>query len=229
MILHRILYSSGKSSAMRSPVDGLQPLLERFYRHFALELEHTTGILAVALNEAFEEALKGGADTACGLLTLAESEWQRLGQSILALQDLMLKYGPLLTFAVPLRSAAPRLFRSATMQEHVKAHEKLDQFILRPKLRFRLHISVLRSGSQMLATEFRQVAWAARTLPSELERQLISADLLFHDFDLVVKDSLLALRMVLAALPTDQVSEFEAELKAATRREADEPSFVSKS
>jgi hypothetical protein len=226
LVLHRILYSCGESVPMRSPVDPLPAAREKFYRPVAQEIEMGAGMIAVSLNEAFEEDQKRNADSVCRLLFLAESEWQRLDQTLLAVQNLMLKYRPLLTFAVPLRRATRRHYRSAIMLDHVRTHEEIEQFVYRPKLSFHMHIIILRSGERMLTAEFRRSASEARSDPSALRRQWSLLDFLFHDFDLIGKESLLALRMVLAALPGDQLSEFAVELDAALRRDVSEPLIV---
>lgn len=226
-MLYRIIYGGGESVPMHSPMDPLGPCREAFYRSAALEIERQLAILAVSLNEVFEQDQAENSGLATRLISLAESEWRHLDERVLAIQDLMLKYCSLISYAVPVNSAAPRHFRSAIMREHIRAREELSQFVFRPRLRFHIRLGVLRSAGSMLTVEFLRSASQARTGRAELRRHWSVLDLTFHDFDLIAKESLLSLRMVLAALPDELVPEFGAELKAATLRESKVGSIVS--
>ncbi len=227
-MLRRLLYSGGESSPVLSPMDPLGPCRETFYRSVAQEVETRIGILAVSLNEVLEQDDRGRADLASRLLSLVGSEWRHLDELVLSLQDLMLKYSPLLTYAVPVRSASPRHFRSSVLQSHIGTLDELSQFVFRPRLRFHIHVGVLRSAGRTLTEEFSDSVARAQTAPSVIRRSRSLLDLSFHDYDLIAKDSLLALRMALAALPDELLSDFGAELKTAARREARAPALISR-
>lgn len=223
LTLHRALYPSrGNAFPLRSPSDPLGAPREAIFQPLAAEIKQRAGIIAVSLNEAFKEDDQGQGSLAAGMLSLAEAEWSRLAEELLSVHDLMLKYLPLLRYAVPLRSAVIRQCRSAAMQELARAHEELEQFVYRPRFRFHIHLSALRSAGRTLTDEFFRFASEARQAPVlRLRWKLL--DLFFYDFDLIAKDSLLALRMILAALPDELLPEFACDLQMAPGREVKDP------
>ncbi|MGO9275451.1 MAG: hypothetical protein ACLQOO_35305 [Terriglobia bacterium] len=186
----------------------------RIYDLVVRDLEIEATILGVALNEAIEERESGNNENAWLLVQLAASEWDRLGGSAVTLLSQMSKYLPAARLESPARRMQPARFKSKSMIEHVRLHEILTQFVLHSKLRFQLHLRVLRRAVETLTAEFRhlhQTADRSEVRPLELWGRL---DFCFHDLDLLTKETLLALRAFLPGLSEDELRKFSVDLHA---------------
>jgi hypothetical protein len=165
------------------------------------------------LNDAFEERDWGRPEIAWRLVELSVGEWNRLGQLIEALLKVLAHYVSR-SQVVVFHSMVAHRFKSGTMVNYVRMHELLDQLVFGSSLRFQLHLRLLRRASETLSTEFRRrYRYTERTgeIPGELWSQL---DLYFHDFDLVAKEALLALRALMLCLPQEALPELEADLRS---------------
>lgn len=194
----------------------LTPEREAAYQSAALEVESRVTIVGVSLNDAIEERETGHLEIARQLVGLAVCEWGNSAQMVTALLNAIAKYAPTAQAVFPVRSIAFHRFKSHTMVEYARMHEVLDQFVFRSKPRFQVHIRLLRRAAAVLTSEFERSyrrAFRAERGSNELWRHL---DLCFHDFDLISKESLLALRAFLFCLPDDEVNAFTADLRALT-------------
>jgi len=100
------------------------------------------------------------------------------------------------------------------MVDYVRLHEMLTQFVFHSKLRFQLHLRVLRRAVETITAEFRHLnrtAEQAEVRPLELWGCL---DLYFHDLDLLTKETLLALRAFVPALSENELRNFGVDLHA---------------
>lgn len=190
---------------------------EAIYRPMALELETQTAILGISLNDAIEERDADNPEIAWRLVRLSVSEWNRVAELVSGLLNTMNRYMPVVRVVVPARSMASHRFKCRVMIDYVRMHEVLDQLVFRSKLRFQLHLRVLRRAVETLSGEFRRsYRYAERSgdQPPELWNRL---DLYFHDMDLVAKETLLAFRSFLICLPHTELSGFAADLKIILR------------
>jgi hypothetical protein len=197
LVVRRLLRLGTVEKPLRSPTAALGPESEILYAQVCQEIEASVTMVAVSLNDAIEEQRAGRAELAGELFSLAIKEWTRLAEVVEGLQALTLRHLILMQYAVPLRPLTSQHFRSQIMVEHVRFHALLDQFVFRPRLRFQLHVRILRHASQILTEEFRRcnpATGAASGRGSNL-------DYFFHDFDLVAKESLVVFRALLACLP----------------------------
>ncbi|PYV35791.1 MAG: hypothetical protein DMG22_01210 [Acidobacteria bacterium] len=202
---------------------GLLPLSAERQKHYeplAREIETQDAILGISLNDAFEERDRGNAEIAWRLIRLTLSEWDRQQEILTGLLNAILAHLGALSVVVPLRSLSSYEFKSAVMKDFVRMHELLDQLVYRTKLRFQLRIRVLRRATAALTSEFRRAyryGEGPDGQPPELWRRL---DLLYHDFDLVTKESLLAYRTYLFCLPHSTLAAFAADLERFTHHVA---------
>jgi hypothetical protein len=191
---------------------------ECVYQSIALEIETQASILGVCLNDAMEQRDSGRQEIAWRLVGLVDSEWCRLAQIATGLLIVLVKYMPVARVVLPVRSIAARHFKSPTMVDYARMHEVFDQFVLRYKARFSLHIRVLRHAMETLTVEFARAnrrGLQAGDSPNEIWNRL---DLCFHDFDLITKEVLLSLRAFLACLPDGELHELTADLNALVAR-----------
>jgi hypothetical protein len=100
------------------------------------------------------------------------------------------------------------------MVEYARMHEVLDQFVFRYKLRFQLHMRVLRRALETLTTEFGQTHQSVLESRGSAAGTWKHLDLCFHDFDLITKEVLLAFRAFLTALPDEELQALATDLKA---------------
>jgi hypothetical protein len=202
---------------------GLLPLSadrQNLYEPLAREIEIQDAILGISLNDAFEERDGGHADIAWHLIRLSASEWDRQQEILSGLLNAIVAHLGELGVVVPLRSLSSFGFKSPVMKDFVRMHELLDQLVFRTRLRFQLRIRVLRRATAALTSEFRRAyryGEGPDGRPPELWRRL---DLLYHDFDLVTKESLLAYRTYVFCLPHSALAAFAADLERLTRHVA---------
>lgn len=224
-ILRRILQLDGN----RSPGLALRPmgsLREAVFESIALELETHTAMLGVALNDAIEECEDGRLDIAWKLVRLAAEGWLRLAEIVTVTLNTVNDYMPVARVVVPARQMGKQRYLSPVMFDYARTNDFLQQFMFRSKMRFQMHLRVLRKAVELLTADFTQVyrsAGQAKHYPPELWRAI---DLRFHDFDLLTKESLLALRSFLMGLPDSELGPFSAALQAALPRGASHAAAV---
>jgi hypothetical protein len=197
---------------------GLIPLdrnREMAYNPVACEIETRTTILGVSLNDAIEERDNGNNEMAWRLARLAACEWERLAGLLTILLNSLNEHLPEIQMAFPVRRVASSHFKSRTMSDYVRMHELLGQFVFRPRLRFQLQLRVLRRAVETLTSEFQRECHLGEQSAEESSldywRRL---DIFFHDFDLITKETLLALRAFLVCLPDTSVGAFGMEVQA---------------
>jgi hypothetical protein len=200
---------------------GLLPLSadrQKIYEPLAREIETQDAVLGISLNDAFEERDSGHEDISWRLIRLSLSEWDRQQEILSSLLGAVLKHVGQLGMVIPLRSLSAYGFKSPTMLDFVRMHELLDQLVFRSRLRFQLRMRVLRRATTALTSEFRRACRYGEEpdgRPPELWRRL---DLLYHDFDLVTKETLMAYRAFLFSLPHSALDAFAADLERLTNR-----------
>ncbi|HUI42671.1 MAG TPA: hypothetical protein VL523_11955 [Terriglobia bacterium] len=186
---------------------------ERICKAVTLELEARSAILAVSLNDAIEERGSENPEITSSLLELTASEWDRLAEDVMAILEVISNNLPLAPVTLPVRNIVPSHFKSDVMMDYVRLHEWVDQFLFRTKLRFNLQVRVLRHAVETLSSDFRQAQpllqpaqGASGLLWDRLDRD-------FHDFDLISKETLLALRNLVGCLPEDAIADIAAQLQ----------------
>lgn len=200
---------------------GLHPLgpeREALYQPIAQEMETQAAILGISLNDAIEERDAGQPQIAWHLVRLSLAEWDRLVQIVGSLSNVMSRQLGNARVVVPVRSVAANRFKSRAMVDYLRMHELFDQLVFRSRLRFQLHLRMLRRAAETLRREFRRdYRYGERTedRPPEMWARF---DYYFHDFDLVVKETLLAFRTLLACLPHSSLQAFATDLKSVVRR-----------
>jgi hypothetical protein len=188
------------------------------YRPVALEIDAHATILAISLNEAFEERDSGNTDLAWRLIRLTAAEWARLFDILTVLIGVMTKYMPTVQVVGPVRSMPSNHFRSQVMLEYTPLNEVLNQLIFRSKQRFQVHLRTLRRAVDTVTADFRRICRARERDGNQPVEVWQALDFEFHDFDLLTKEVLLALRSFLSGLPQSTISEFAAELTTSLPR-----------
>ena len=195
----------------------LGPDREVIFQPIAQEMETQATILGISLNDAINERDAGQPEIAWRLVRLAASEWDRLAEILRLLSKVLADHVANARVVIPTRSVTAHHFRSRVMIDYLRMHELLDQLVFRSKLRFQLHLRMLRRAADTLSTEFRRAyRYADRTedRPPELWNRL---DYYFHDFDLITKETLLAFRALLFCLPHSDLASLAADLKPLLR------------
>ena len=226
-VLRRLLRLDSEPRRSASGLARLSTNREELYQPVAHEFDTRSTIVAISLNEAFEERDSGHADNAWRLVQLSASEWSRLSEVTEAVLGLVVKYMPAARIVVPVRTLATHRFKSPIMMDQVRMHEVLHQLVFRSKLRFQLHVRVLRRALDSLTGDFLQQCRSAELYEERPPELWTSFDLQFHDFDLITKETLLAFRAFLVCLPDSELVDFSTELAAVlAERVRSTPSFV---
>lgn len=215
VVLRRLLNLDSEPQGSFDGLARIGQLRESVYKPVERELETRSAIVAISLNEAFEERDSGRSDIAWRLVRLSAAEWTRLAEVTANLLALMARYMPLARVVVPVRSLATHRFKSQIMIDQVRMHDVLNQLVFRSKLRYQLQVRILRRCVDSLTEEFlRQCRSAAENESERTPEVWSSLDFQYHDFDLVTKEVLLALRAFLVCLQDSDLKEFVSELPA---------------
>ncbi len=211
--LRRALGMRGFGHSKKAKTQRRKPQTDPVYLPLASEIEARTTILAVSLNDAFEECKAGRFDAAISMLGIFATEWTRLTDLVDATQHVALRHLPMVTQPIPVRDLKSKHFRSGTMTEFVKFHGFVDQFVFRPKLRFQLGLRLQRQAIALLSEEFQRTYSKAEEDGALLGYILAQLDLYFHDMDRLAKETLLAFRAELACLPENTLPSVNEEVQ----------------
>jgi hypothetical protein len=216
-LLRRLLWT--KPPEQRPPA-GLAPMgpeRQTVYEGFAPEVEARTAMLGISLNDAFEERDAGRPDMAWRMVRLSASEWDGIEKIVASLLDVLAKHLPDAQVVVTPRSIHAHRFKSKPMVDYVHMHELLDQLVFSSRLRYQLQLRLLRRAAEMVSGEFRRSYRQAERTDDQSSEVWNQIDLYFHDFDLIAKEAVLALRALLACLPLSVLPKFSLELNALLR------------
>jgi hypothetical protein len=217
MVLRWILRLNSPDLPRMPGLSPLGPERDAIYQPIAQEIETQAAILGISLNDAIEERDAGQTEIAWRLVRLAISEWDRLGEILGLLSVAMSRHLGDARAVIRARSVVADRFKSHAMTDYVRMYELFDQLVFRSKLRFQLHLRMLRRSTEILSREFhRDFRYADRTqdFPPEMWERF---DYYFHDFDLVAKEALLSCRALLVCLPHSSLPGFAADLKSLVR------------
>ncbi len=218
VVLRRALNLDAESRRPPGGLSRIGPVREAVYKPVEHELGTRADLVAISLNEAFEERDSGPSDIAWRLVRLSAEEWTRLAGVTNDLLTLMTKYMPSARMAVPVRTLAVHRFKSQIMIDQVRIYELLRQLVFRSKLRYRMQVRILHRSVEGLTEDFLRHCRSAER-DNERPPELWSTfDLQFHDFDLVTKEVLLAFRAFLVCLQDSDLEEFVTELPAVLPR-----------
>ena len=214
LILRRIL---GLDGGGRQSLYGWVRLTadrESVYQSVALEIETQASILGVCLNDAMEQRGSGREEIAWRLVGLVDCQWDRLADIVSGLLIALAKYMPVARVVLPVRNIGARHFKSSAMVDYARMHEVFDQFVFRHKARFSLHVRVMRHAVETLTAQFAKAYGRGLQATDGSNEIWNDLDFCFHDFDVITKEVLLALRAFLACLPEGELHQLTAELNA---------------
>jgi hypothetical protein len=217
-VMRWILRLNETDSMRTTGLSPLGPERDAVYQPIVQEIETQTAILGISLNDAIEERDAGQIEIAWRLVRLSLSEWDRLAEILGLLSIAMSRHLGKARAVIPVRSVLADRFKSHAMTDYARMHELFDQLVFRSRLRFQLHLRMLRRSMEILSREFhRDYRHADRTqdFPPEMWERF---DHYFHDFDLVAKEALLSCRALLACLPHSSLPGFAADLQSVVRR-----------
>jgi hypothetical protein len=187
---------------------------EQVYQPVALEIETQTVILGISLNEALGERGEGHIENAWRLVGLALCQWNRLAGDVTSLLNAIEANISSSRSALHVRNIDPQRFMSRTMMECLRMRDTLDQLVFRSRIRYQVNVRVLRRAVESLGSDLRN---ACRETETTADRPAEVWDLLdpaFHDFDLIIKESLLSFRALLVALPESALDDLASDLKS---------------
>jgi hypothetical protein len=218
LLLRNVLHMDVEEGSEYKLLGSLSKDLHPLYFPLAQEIETQITILGITLNDAFGEREAGKHELSWHVVRLARGEWNRLGDLVAGLQGELAKILPTTQGIAIYRRIAIGNFKSRTMLDNVRMYEFLDQLTFSSKRRFGLQLRLLSRSRELLNKEF-QRTWreGARSLDSsnELWTRL---DFLFHDFDLISKETLLAFRTMLSCQTPERAQELAAELQELLNR-----------
>lgn len=214
LVTRRLLGLGGRHLKTGLPLAGAHG---RLYLAIKLELDAESAILAVSLNEAMEARECGEQDHAWSTLHLMSTpQWMRQADWLGVVLRAMTSHLPMARVTLPARTLMPEFFKSDAMQGYLALHDTADQFLFRGKPRFSLHLKTLEEAVSRLTSDFLEAQPGPLLEPdSDLWTRL---DHDFHDFDMLTKETELALRGFIACLPTAALQSFAAELQPALRQ-----------
>lgn len=191
----------------------LRPELDVAYQAIEQEIETHTAILGISLNDAFEERDSNRHEISWRLVRLSVGEWKRLSDLLIELLHSLSKYLPRATGVVAARRMVPGNFKSPDMVDHVRLYEFLEQLVFSSKLRFVLQLRLLQKATATLTAEFRRTCRYGEQTHDPSPEVWSRLDVYFHDFDVIAKETLLALRALLACLPDAALQELRVDIQ----------------
>ena len=214
VVTRRLLGLSGRNSKTGLPLPGAYG---RAYLTLKLELDAESAILAVSLNEAMEARDCGEHEHAWSTLHLMSTpQWMRQADTLALVLRAMTNHLPMARVTLPARTLMPEFFKSDAMQGYLALHDSADQFLFRGKPRFSLHLRTIEEAVGRLTSDFLEAQPGPLLEPdSDLWTRL---DHDYHDFDLLTKETELALRGFIACLPAAVLQSFAAEVRPALRQ-----------
>jgi hypothetical protein len=213
LVCHRLL-SLGETPDVERGILWLRHEREEIYEPLALEIETQATILGISLNEALGERKEGKLDNAWRLIGLAACQWSWLAENVVGLLNTIEVHVPSSRSVLRVRAIDRQRFRSHSMAEFTRMRDTLDQLVFRgPRVRYQVNVRMLRRAVEALTLDF-QKAHEASDVRSDLSSAVWDLiDPAFYDFDLVIKETLLAFRSLLVALPDPALSDFAYDLK----------------
>lgn len=185
---------------------------DKIFQPISRELETQVILLGITLNEALGQRDAGNEENARRLARLAMCQWERLAEIVAILLKSIADHVPQTHSLVSVRDFTAHQFKSPAMVESMQAGALLHEVIFRSKSRYQFQVRVIRRAVETLTSEFGGCLRAAERASDATEGLWAAIDPSFHDFDLVVKESLLAFRAFLHALPVRMLTEVAAEL-----------------
>lgn len=190
----------------------LSPDAEKIYRPISLELETQIILLGISLNEALGQRQAGNEENAWRLARLALCQWDRLAEKVTVMLKSIGDHFPQTRSLVSVRDLTAHEFKSNAMIESMRMGAMLHEIIFRSKPRYQFQVQVIRRAVDTLTLDFNSAIRAAERAPDSAEDLWDKIDPSFHDFDLVIKESLLAFRAFLLAVPAWLLPEIAVEL-----------------
>ncbi|MGH9405078.1 MAG: hypothetical protein ACRD3D_04480 [Terriglobia bacterium] len=212
------------------PRKGLPPLppeRDEIYRSVSLELETQIALLAISLNDALGERDSGNEENAWRLVRLAIGQWDWLAEDAGGLLNVVAGYFPVVTSLGSLQELGADQFKSRAMIEFTNQQAKVHQVIFHTTPRHQSHIRIVRQAMDILTEQFRGAFTSQQHPASGLDAMWQGIDPSFHDFDLVIKQALLALRALVLVLPDSSLPTLAAELSGAVTHSVRSKSAVS--
>lgn len=192
--------------------DPLSAEAEIIYQPVSAELETQIVLLGISLNEAIGERRAGHEENAWHLVRLAMCQWERVADMAAAVLKTISDHVPQTHSLVPVRDVTAHQYKSHVMVESMRAGAMLHEVIFRSNSRYQFQVRVIHRAVDTLTFEFGGAVRAAERAADETEELWSAIDPSFHDFDLVVKESLLAFRAFLLAAPIWLLPEITEEL-----------------
>ena len=213
LLMRRVLHmDEHKSSAMRA-VGSLRGELRTTYQVVAIEIETQSAILGITLDDAFSERRANQHQMAWRVVALAVVEWERLGKVISGLHRILSAFLPTTTGTPPVRRVAVGHFKTRAVLDTIGLYELLDRLLLGSKRRFGLQLRLLDRASTALSRDFGRVCRDGQTTLDSSEECWTRLDQCFHDFDLIAKETLLAMQALLGCQTPEAAHELVLELR----------------
>ena len=187
--------------------------LRPLYLAVTQEIETQTAILGITLNDAFGEREAGRHEIAWNVARLALGEWERLAELVLDLQGVLGRSLPFTRGVAVNRRAAVSNFKSRAVIDNVALYEFLDQVLFSSRHRFALKLRLLGRTTALLRREFRNTCREGEHTLDASARIWTRLDQQFHDFDLIIKETILAFRSLLSCQSPEGARELQSHLR----------------
>jgi hypothetical protein len=216
-VLRRILGVHARAPQTFTGLARLQGERQAIYDGFAPEIEARIVMLGISLNDAFEERSADHPDLAWRLIRLSTAEWNSIASICANLFDTLARHVEDTQVLVTPRSIHAHRFRSKPMVDYVRMRGLLDQLVFSSRSLYQLQLRLLRRAAEIVSEEFRRACEQAEKTDNRSAETWSHFDLCYHDFDLISKEALLALRAFLACLPQPALARFSLDLNALIR------------
>ncbi len=226
IVMRRLLRIGARSPLASLRFAPLPPELHALYHPVAQEVETHVAILGIMLNDAFEEKEAQRHEHAWHMMRLSWYEWERLAELNAGLLNVLSRHILRATTIVLPPGILARWFMSRTMIDFVRMHELMDQLVFNSRLRVQLQVRLLRRATATLTGEFRRTFRNGERIQDPSLEVWTRFDHLFHDFDLMAKETLLVFRTLLPCLTPAALREIGRDLQSTLKRGVRSPSAL---
>jgi hypothetical protein len=185
----------------------LSPASERTFLQTRNQVERSSSMLGVAINEAIETRKLGDLDEAIRFLDTSGDVIERFTPNLLSLLKVMIKFSRMMSAITPVSPILPHDFHLGELTNLAHLNRMLHHFLISARQRFRLKLYLLGKGVAIASRYLLQGIKNVVTRRSAADQEWEEIAKIGQDFQRLSNESVQSLRALLEALSTDAAKE----------------------
>ncbi len=186
----------------------LSPTNERTFLQTRSQIETSSSMVGMAINEAIEVRKLGDLDEAIRFLDTSGEVIERFTPNLLSLLKVMIKFSRMMSAITPVSPILPHDFHLAELTNLAYLNRILHQILISTRQRFRLKLYLLGKGVAIASRYLLQGIKNVVTCRNAEDREWEEIARIGQDFQRLSNESVQSLRSLLEALSSDAAKEF---------------------